>query len=360
MKLSKLPINLIVRAKLFGPSNASIGREHWRIVGAKDIDGRGTEHPIRSIDPFIFLDESLVPAKAQGLGGGFHPHAGLTAFTYLSPDVPGVSSSKAVLNPRDNFGSDFGGKKNNAGGLYVVQSGGGLVHNEVNETESGFMHQLQLWTIDPSSGFWDTDTDEKKEPAKPSTQLYQPGDIPVVALIHDTGPAHGQVRVMVGQYGGQASPAVAPVPMLYLHATVFPRTSTDSKADVFTIPKGFHGFVYMLKGGCKVNGAQLNSREVGIFNDAGHGGVLEVASGVGEDASEGTSFVIVAGKPLGKAFYKILGSGGALITSSEGQCREVMRTFDDAKEKDLMLFGHVHDGSDGNDGNEKNSGIGRL
>jgi hypothetical protein len=35
------------------------GKEHWRIIGTTDIDGKGTTHALHSLDPFIFFDESL-------------------------------------------------------------------------------------------------------------------------------------------------------------------------------------------------------------------------------------------------------------------------------------------------------------
>ena len=90
-------IEFVLPATRFGRREPA-GREHWRVIGALDIDGKGTRHPIRSIDPFIFLDESVVPADAGGLGAGRHPHAGLTALTYLSPDGrPGTSSG--MLQP---------------------------------------------------------------------------------------------------------------------------------------------------------------------------------------------------------------------------------------------------------------------
>ena len=69
------------------------------------------------------LMNHLVPAGAGGLGAGRHPHSGLTALTYLSPDSR-ESTNYGKIKPWDNF-SGFS-SHNNAGGLYLIDAGQGV------------------------------------------------------------------------------------------------------------------------------------------------------------------------------------------------------------------------------------------
>ena len=71
---SSRSIEAVVPATRFGPRDPP-GREHWRVIGTTDVEGRGTRHPLHFHDPFIFLDESINPFGAGGLGMGGHPHA---------------------------------------------------------------------------------------------------------------------------------------------------------------------------------------------------------------------------------------------------------------------------------------------
>ena len=66
-------VESIVAATRFGPRDIP-GKEHYRVIGALDIDGKGTKHQLQFLDPFVFWDESINPAGMAGLGGGGHPH----------------------------------------------------------------------------------------------------------------------------------------------------------------------------------------------------------------------------------------------------------------------------------------------
>lgn len=159
---------------------------------------------------------------------GRHPHAGLTAITYLAPDSR-PKTGAAVLQPWDNF--DGYTAKNHAGGLYIIETGRGCVHEEVNETTEGLMHQLQLW-VNPGLA------DEAAAAPAPRRQLFLPAQIPVVRTSDLT------CRVLVGSAFGGTSPARPPIPLLYLHMRLAPgaTTSIDIPADLDG------GFAFILQG----------------------------------------------------------------------------------------------------------------
>jgi hypothetical protein len=119
---SRRSVEVVVPATRFGATDIP-GKEHWRIIGTKDVDDNGTQHGIAALDPFIFLDESLNPAGVGGLGNGKHPHAGLSAFTYLSPDLEGTESG--LIHAWDNMNGDV--EPHRAGSIYIINAGRGAL-----------------------------------------------------------------------------------------------------------------------------------------------------------------------------------------------------------------------------------------
>lgn len=292
-------IECIIPATRFGSKDIP-GKEHWRVIGTTDINGKGTLHPLHSIDPFIFLDESIVPANVQGLGGGPHPHYGLSAITYLSPDAIS-DTSKACIQPWDNLNNltDI----NHAGGLYIIKAGKGVVHDEQNKTKTGSVHQLQLW-LNPGLN----------NPDKASYQLYQPHEIPVI-----TPHPGATVRLLSGEQFDKKSPAKAPIDLLYLHVNLEPDTeiSLDIKSD-------FRGFVYVLTGTGIFNKSTIHSRELGMHSQLPYPSKLNIQN---IDKDTRLSFILASAKPVGESFYKILGSGGALIAPTPDIANKIMDEF---------------------------------
>lgn len=286
-------IDSVIDATRFGPRDIA-GKEHWRIIGTTDVEGKGTTHTLAAADPFIFLDESVNPAGKEGLGGGGHPHAGLTAITYLAPDnAAGMETSQGALKAWDNHGG-FVKDKHEAGGLYVIETGQGVVHDEHNVTPAGSMHQIQLW-VDPGLGAVPTE-----EQGRAAYQLHQPADIPVVPLTSADGAVVGQVRVMLGSQRGVSSPATAPIPMTYLHATLAPGAATT-----LSVPSCFSGVVYVLGGEAEVGSAgasagatMLRRRQVGTFRGSGDSAGGEVELPVANASGDAELQILVAaGQP---------------------------------------------------------------
>jgi len=327
-------VEYTIKATRFGPTNVP-GKEHYRIIGTTDIDGKGTNHALAMLDPFVFLDESLNPAGVAGLGGGGHPHAGLTAITYLNPNRPEAlgTSAHGRLQPWDNFhGADQ--PINHAGGVYVIASGQGVVHDERNITEEGCMHQFQLW-VDPGHGssggsIFDGDSNLNLPVAHPS--LHTPAEIPVVKGT-TLGPAatdNSWARVMIGSQWGVTSPTASPVPggMLYMHVSL-PATGTTTAV----IPAGFRGIVYVLEGAALIGAtkAHLGKRDAAVLSpeaqqtEGDNGGELYI-SNPGEEEMQ--CLVAAAAPQHSGPLYKTLGNGGAMFATSEDAARLCMQRYE--------------------------------
>lgn len=339
-------VEYTVRATRFGPTNIP-GKEHWRIIGTTDIDGKGTSHALASLDPFIFLDESLNPAGFAGLGGGGHPHAGLTAITYLNPSRPKAlgASAHGALQPWDNVGG-VEQPINHAGGVYVIASGRGVVHDERNITEQGCMHQFQLW-VDPGHSNYEGSTSESIVDSNLNLpmahfSLHPPQDVPIA-----TGTAMGDAatdgawcRVIIGSQFGLTSPAATPVPggMLYLHLSLPPSGTTS-----VTIPRGFRGISYVVEGQALVGAtrARLGKRDAAVLSpDAGTGTGTGTGEGTGDSdgdskllvanpGGEELQLLVAAGAPQHSGpLRKVLGHGGAIFARDEDAARGCMRRFE--------------------------------
>jgi len=326
------------------------------------------------MDPFVFLDESLNPAGVAGLGGGGHPHAGLTAITYLSPDRKdhGMGPSQGgTLSPWDNLNGDS--DCNTAGSVYVISAGRGVVHDERNVTPEGFvMHQFQLW-VDPGIAKFEQDGSSPHAHATlhssaqipvakgvdlgpdtcSSVSITEADENPSPADSSDSSTNTPSCRVMIGEQFGKISPVPSPVPggMLYLHLRL---PSAGSRVDV-TVPGGFRGLVYVVQGRATVGGTMLSHRQCGILapcdstahvsigNAHGSGsdgaaaaGITEVKDGPTDDQheEEEMQLLFVAGQPqCNGPLFKFLGNGGAVFSSTEAGARELMAEFEMDRER---------------------------
>lgn len=336
-------VEFTIKSTRFGPTNIP-GKEHYRIIGTTDIDGKGTNHPLASLDPFVFWDESLNVPGVAGLGGGGHPHGGLTAITYLNPDRSsgGTSSSSeaGALQPWDNFdGSNQ--PVNNAGGIYAVACGRGIVHDERNITKTGIMHQFQLW-VDPGHKTYrdcdaatqnnadDTDDTNLNLPKARAT-LYPPNDVPVAQGMKDLGENAGEeawCRVMIGSQYGYTSPMESPVRggMLYVHLSLPP-----SRSAIVTVPGGFRGIVLCVEGEALVGGnrSRLTQREAAVLSPDDESSSSKEMVVVNPSEGEEMQVLVAAGAPqYSGPLYKTLKHGGAIFASSEDAARACMKRFE--------------------------------
>ena len=134
----------------------------------------------RTVGPWCFVDH-MGPASS-GPGDGVsvppHPHLGLQTVTWLFDG--------AVLH-RDSLGSE---QLIRPGQLNLMTAGAGIAHAE-EDPGGGVdrLHGMQLWVAQPEATRWDA----------PAFEHHR--DLPRVEF------DHGTATVLVGAFGGAASPA---------------------------------------------------------------------------------------------------------------------------------------------------------
>ncbi len=170
------------------------------------------------VDPFIGVDVFHMPHNFFLP----HPHGGMSAISYLLPGSPG-----GVRN-RDSLGDD---SVIGPGSLHWLQAGSGMVHEETPATPGVPAVGLQIFVNMGSA---------HKQNA-PAVFKVPSADIPVVAL------DGANVRVVAGEWGGQASP-IARDPRWATRVNLLDVT-LQPHADVrLTLPAGHQGFALVVAG----------------------------------------------------------------------------------------------------------------
>ncbi len=135
------------------------------------------------LKPFVFLDH-LHGHVPQGAGFGWHPHSGIATLTYQLD--------------ADTLYEDTTGQRGtvSATGLEWMRAGGGTWHRGTIQPAGEHAEGFQLWIALPPA-----------LEGGPSEGIYvAPAEVPQV----------GNVRVLLGAYGGAACPIPLPSPLLYL------------------------------------------------------------------------------------------------------------------------------------------------
>ena len=180
-----------------------------QLFGTADIRGRGTHvEPSPHCDPFLMCAAAKLPKGAKPPFCA-HPHCGASVTSLLFQG--------GAMCAWDNIGGDEA-EPVLPGGIYHVDTGAGVVHNETMEpvdlrprTQPGFDDEpesvpcaagedhssmCQLWwnAIDPEA--------PEDAPLRPvTTQVVKPGDVPRV-----TQEGGVSLRVLAGTYRGCADP----------------------------------------------------------------------------------------------------------------------------------------------------------
>jgi len=263
-----------------------------RLVGTVDIKGKGTAHELAGLDPVVLCDAALV----RGAGNppfGLHPHYGLIAVTTV---VEGCFNDHDNINPPD-------GHLNKTGGIYMVSAGRGVCHAEASATDGQHIAVQTIFKI-PNN----------KKDLLPELIKVDAADIPDLAV---TG---GTAKLLVGRLGNVESPAkvqaLPRVVMVLLTVDAGSTMAVPLDADLE------HGFVYVLNGKCKLGGgAEWCEAEKGMWLFGG-GNELTVEGG-----EEGVKVLMLAGKPLGEDWVKLLGRNGFIIAGTEEEAEKVMEVI---------------------------------
>src|SRR4051812_5634894 len=185
-----------------------------------------------------------------------HPHTGLQTVTWLV---------EGEIVHRDSLGND---QSIRPGQLNLMTSGHGIAHSEMSPADHPpTMHGLQLWIALPDGA------------RHGGPRFEQHTDLPVLPLSDATA------TVLVGEFGGQRSPARVHSPLLGVEL-VF------DWADSLRLPltTGFEHGVLLMAGSATVAGAALEPGAL-LFLPPGR-------SDVAIEAAAGTRAVLLGGEPF--------------------------------------------------------------
>ncbi len=267
-----------------------MGGDHLRLIGTTDIDGKGTEHEIAEVDPIVLFDFAKYNTREPSSFRP-HPHFGLTAMSFLP--------KRGTIMAWDSLAGDS--KMNlRPGGLYYVHAGSPAFHHEFSSPESVAaeidVEFLQLvWNA--------TDEDDVK------TVIIPPEEVPVIQSDNAT------IRVLAGEFGDKKS--VQPFThreIIYLYVELQNGKSMDME-----IPASFKGMLFVIEGRLNVNDTSIDQEQMMILGDE------EVPLLIGNtDDNNVARFVVAAGEPVNKPFYKLIGLGGFIIGETEEGVRAIM------------------------------------
>jgi quercetin 2,3-dioxygenase len=225
--------------------------------------------PYERVDPFILVHESrLRLADMKGVDTR-HPHRGFDNLWYV---IEGSASTGHSTGP----GGATERARLSEGALLALRTGRGAWHAEAigaDELEEGQADAEFRGVL-----FW-VNLARKDKEVEPSAQVLEPDQIPV----HQEGDA--TVRVLVGE----GSPVHLGTPALIVDIEL-PRGGEVTTA----VPPEFQGFAYVLEGEATFGANERRARPPQL-----------VLLGPGEsftvtDASPGTRFLLMAGKPYGE------------------------------------------------------------
>ena len=179
------------------------------------------------IDPFLGVDHAWMSASTFQP----HPHAGLSAVSYLFLD------SETGIDNRDSLGT-----RNliQPGGLHWTAAGRGVVHDEVPAVAGKTVHMLQIFV----------NLAVDRQSAQPFALSIEPQDVPVVQL------PGVKVRVPLGSFGEVRSPLHPPTEVCLLDI------SLDEGANLSVpVSTGHSAFIMPTFGTLQIDGQSFDANE---------------------------------------------------------------------------------------------------
>jgi quercetin 2,3-dioxygenase len=264
-----------------------------RFPGVPTLEGAGVrlrrsfanaEVPL--FDPFLLLDRFGSTNPEDYLAGfPWHPHRGIETVTYV---LDGRVAHGDTLGNQGVIGS---------GDVQWMNSGSGIIHQEMPQRTEGPMSGFQLWVNLPA----------REKMSTPAYRGLEGSEIPSIAT--DGG---GRVKVVAGTFGGVEGPvkglAVEPT---YLDVQLGPGEPFHRPT-----PEGHTVFAHTIDGEGRFEGhdpAPAAKGETGLF---GPGAAVS-----GRAGPEGWRFLLVSGRPLHEpvAWY------GPIVMNTRDELSEAAR-----------------------------------
>jgi len=267
-----------------------------RFPGVPTLEGAGvrlrrsfSNAEVPLFDPFLLLDRFGSTNPADYLAGfPWHPHRGIETVTYV---LRGTVAHGDTLGNEGVIGP---------GDVQWMNSGSGIIHQEMPQRTEGMLSGFQLWVNLPA----------REKMSVPAYRGLSAGEFPTVS--HDNGT---RVTVVAGHHGDVEGPVRGiPVDPTYLDVKVPAGVS-------FELPThpGYTAFAHAVEGAGTFGGQDpvpVPSGETVLFG-AGEG----VTANAGP---EGFRFLFVTGRPLHEpvAWY------GPIVMNTQDQLITAMKELD--------------------------------
>lgn len=222
--------------------------------GLAGVDVMASQHPI---EPFLVFTEFRMDRPVFGP----HPHAGISAMTYILPDSDGGFLNRDSLGDRSQI---------LPGGLHITQAGRGIHHDEVPLVTGVVAHGFQIWVNHREPNRW----------VEPRAMHADPSDVPEVRR------DGASVRVLHGGFAGEAARHEMVTPTTLLHVSLEPHAS-------LTVPAEAMAFAYGLRGSAVSDGADLQPQVLITYGAAGDAVRFEASPA-------GAEFMFASGTPIGE------------------------------------------------------------
>ncbi|UCG42409.1 MAG: pirin family protein [candidate division WOR-3 bacterium] len=235
-------------------------------------------HQVPDFDPFLLLDHFGSDNPDDYMAGfPWHPHRGIETVTYM-------------IAGEVEHGDSIGNKGViRSGDVQWMTAGGGILHQEMPQRYEGTMNGLQLWVNLPAS----------EKMTDPRYRDVLAGQIPALDVADGV-----RVKVLSGEVDGRSGPVHdLVVSTEYLDVELEPgRTFAHPVAPGWTV------FGYVRAGSASMAPSaeqETRARTAALFAD---GDSVRITAG-----SQGASFVLVSGTPLGEK----VAWGGPIVMNTE-------------------------------------------
>ncbi|RKF32630.1 pirin family protein [Paraburkholderia fungorum] len=263
-----------------------IGKAFW----AKRFDERSFDG---LIDPVVMLDHFHMTAPTFAA----HPHAGISAVTYVFEDAIGAHVNYDSLGNQGPI---------NPGALHWFAAGRGAVHTEQPEGKEQHVHALQIFVNLPASKKFDA----------PYAVHVEPHDIPEFK-------APGvRVRVVAGGSNGVSTAHTEQLPEPFTLLDAFLSRSSTFSHDLL---RGWKGLIYVVSGALRIEvGDEVRDLMAGeAIGAAMEEGAAERAVSIRFASAEDCHFVVLSGPALNEPLAK----HGPLVMNTREQLEDRIRAF---------------------------------